>query len=486
MSKYSLCLFAVLLLIAGLSLSGAEYYIDNVKGNDANQGTKEAPFKTFEKVLKVFKGGDTLHMVHNEGHPYRDRLVLAGRYYGTAEKRTVIDGHGAIFDGRKVFPASAWKNEGNGIFSRPFGNNAHVMDYTIGCWSGDFPIVFFEGKDGVNCRKKEELKPFSYFLLKIPMKKGDKKRDPLHNTLYIKLPDGKTPDDIKVETVAAPIGLGIQASYVTVRNLRAQYTSDDCFDTCWGQNIIFDNVEGAYAMDQGISSHSAGVTVKNSWFHHNTGCGIVDVNMPKGVCRTKYINCLIENNFFRGGVEFHRGEYEMENCVIRNNTGKCFSVNKNAKVKLTNCLLLGQNQKELALYMGSGGDFQVQNCTICDFGQGLLVWLGKAPLKIKLSNCAFINNKVNYSWNKPAGEGKRDLKFDYNFLTPAAIKAYGKIYKPDKWDEYRKATGLDTHSQMGDYRGKLPPCQAIDIEGGQKTGANIDLDKVGINSKLME
>jgi len=34
--------------------------------------------------------------------------------------------------------------------------------------------------------------------------KGQEKYDPLHNTLYIKLPDGKTPDDINDDPLTAP------------------------------------------------------------------------------------------------------------------------------------------------------------------------------------------------------------------------------------------------------------------------------------------
>jgi hypothetical protein len=432
-------------------------------GNDANQGTKEAPFKTYTKALKVLKGGDTIHLVHNEGQPYRGRFNIVNKEHaGTAEKPTVIDGQGALFDGRTPYPASAWKNEGNGIFSKYLKNNAHVMDYSIGCWSGDFPIVFFDGKDGVNCRKKEELKPFSYFLLKIPGKKGQKGRDPLHNTLYIKLPEGKTPDDIKVETLAST-GIGVNSDYVTVKNVRAQYTGNDCFSTCWGKNIVFDNVEGSYAMDQGISSHSAEATVKNSWFHHNAGCGIVDVNMPKGVCKTKYINCLIEDNPFRGGVEFHSGEYEMENCVIRNGgIGVC----NGAKAKIKNCLLINGG-----IGSSSPSSVEIVNCTFYKSKKGIG---GRGRRNMKIENCAFIDCDYVYSWNIVEDpKNKFELNSNFNYFAPANFCINRKN---EDFAEYKRLTGQDTNSVAAEkYEGKLPPCQPITIDSSQKAGANIDL-----------
>jgi hypothetical protein len=448
-------------IFCGLALSAlsAEYYVDNVKGNDANQGTKEAPFKTFEKALKVLKGGDTLHLVHNEDQPYRGCLNINKKYSGTAEKPTVVDGHGALFDGRTVFPASAWKSEGNGIFSKLLKNNAHVMNHRLGCWSGDFAIVFFDGKDGINCRKKEDLKPFSYFLFK------KNKKAPLHNTLYIKLPEGKTPDDIKVVTLVDPLGINVGGDYVTIKNVRAQYTGGDCFDSANAKGVVFDNVEGSYAMDQGISHHGTEVTVKNSWFHHNAGCGIVDV-WP--ACRSIYINCLIEDNPYRGGVELLGGEHEMIDCIVRNGS---LSIGRKAKAKIKNCLIINGG-----IICSSPSPVEIVNCTLYKSKKGIGGW-GQRDMKI--SNCAFIDCESVYSWNT---NDKIKINSNFNYFAPA--KFYINRRNID-FAKYKKLTGQDADSVVVEkYEGKLPPYQTITF-GKQKAGADIDTNKIGINSKLM-
>ena len=56
--------------------------------------------------------------------------------------------------------------------------------------------------------------------------------------------------------------------------------------------------------------------MRHAHFHHNAGCGVVDV-YPE--VKVRYENCLIEHDTWRGGVEFHSGEFEMVNCVISAN-----------------------------------------------------------------------------------------------------------------------------------------------------------------------
>jgi hypothetical protein len=281
------------------------------------------------------------------------------------------------------------------------------------------------------------------------------------------------------------IGIGVESNYVTVKNVRAQYTGGDCFDTCWGKNIVFDNVEGSYAMDQGISSHSAWVTVKNSWFHHNAGCGIVDVNMPKGVCRTKYINCLIEDNPFRGGVEFHSGEYEMESCVIRNGgLGVC----KGAKVKIKNCLLIGAEnpaKPNRGIGVDSSSGLEMENCTIYRYNKGLIQGVWTTGCNIKASKCAFIDCMFAYWFGTPKDSSvKAEFSSGFNYFAPAY---FGINRKKVDFAKYKELKGQDTNSVAAEkYEGALPPCQPITIDSSQKAGADIDLNKVGINFKLME
>lgn len=462
----------VALLFYGYHAFAVEYYVDNVKGDDQNSGLKQAPFKTIAHVLKLLKGGDTLNLVPNKNLPYTECIDsnTTGFWGGTKENPTIIDGHGSVISGLVQLPANAWKEEGDGVFSRHLPNNAWVMDRQ-GYWSG-FPIVFFEGKPANFCKSKEELKDFTYFLFKSYPENSQGKRDARHNTLYIKLPAGKTPDDITVKSIISTTNIHINRDYVTVRNIISIYTGGDGFSTTRSKGLVFENVRGAYCMDQGMSHHGAEVLIKNSRFDHNAGCGVVDVYTE---CKTKYVDCVIEDDFYRGGVEFHRGTFEMSNCVIRNNTGKALSMGKGSKVKLTNCLFWVKDQKYAGVSIGDG-KIEMRNCTIYNGKTGISIWINDKEIQADITNNVFINNKENYFWNKPKQAGIDKFHIDYNVLTPAPLKAYGQTYTADQWNDYREATGFDAHSLISVYNGKVPPCQTDFRIDDKVVGANIKQD----------
>jgi hypothetical protein len=210
-----------------------------------------------------------------------------------------------------------------------------------GHWSG-FPIVFFDGEPAGFRRTKAELEPRTYCLHKERPATPGAARGPRHNTLYIRLPDGSTPDDVAVETVALGTNVHIDRDHVVVRNLTSQYAGVDGFATTKAKHVVFENVRGTRCMDQGISNHGTEVLVRDSRFDGNAGCGIVDVHAG---CKTKYVNCRIEDNVFRGGVEFYEGEFEMEDCVVRNNEGEPIKLGRGATLKKTRCEISGPTTK---------------------------------------------------------------------------------------------------------------------------------------------
>jgi len=264
-----------LVVAMAFCVRAAEYTVDNLAGADANPGTAEAPFKTLAKGLSAFRSGDTLHLVHHPDHPFREALDSSRHpdMAGAADRPTVIDGHGAVVSGLKAFPAGQWQAEGDGVFSRPLPNNAWVMDRQ-GHWSG-FPIVFFDGEPAGFRKTKAELEPRTYFLHKERPATPGAARGPLHNTLYIRLPQGATPDDVAVETIALGTNVHIDRDHVVVRNLTSQYAGVDGFATTKAKHVVFENVRGTRCMDQGISNHGTEVLVRDSRFDGNAGCGNV-------------------------------------------------------------------------------------------------------------------------------------------------------------------------------------------------------------------
>jgi hypothetical protein len=260
--------------------------------------------------------------------------------------------------------AKEWKSEGGDIFSRPLPNNAWGMpDY----WEGGFELVRFDGKPGRNVTSREALEPNSYFLYK---NQKELKTDPLHNTLYIRVPEGKTPDDVAVEAINATGGVYVGGNYVTVRNLISEFVGQDGFATHKNKGVVFENIEARFCMDQGISHHGADVVVRKSHFHHNAGGGVVDV-YPEA--RTRYEQCLIESDTWRGGVEFLAGTFEMTNCIIRANPKAALRTNKGAKVKLKNCLLVSPELgKTTGVSVGDAAtELEMENCTLYGFACGV-------------------------------------------------------------------------------------------------------------------
>ena len=91
--------FAVAAFCCGLTLSAATYYVDNVKGKDSNDGSKERPVASIEKGLTLLKKSDRLEVAPNNGKPYRRPYPgTYGKSYGvyhggTPENPMVINGN---------------------------------------------------------------------------------------------------------------------------------------------------------------------------------------------------------------------------------------------------------------------------------------------------------------------------------------------------------------------------------------------------------
>jgi len=95
---------------------GPAYFVDPVKGDDRNEGTKEKPWKTINRAVKQRQGGplkpgDTVYL---RGGTYYESVAVTVR--GTAEKPITIrsyPGELAIIDGglREFYedPANAWE-----------------------------------------------------------------------------------------------------------------------------------------------------------------------------------------------------------------------------------------------------------------------------------------------------------------------------------------------------------------------------------------
>lgn len=377
----------VLFLQAALA---AEYYVDNINGSDANPGSKDQPFQTFKKSLEVLKGGDTLNLVPNE-QPYTEKFgQLTKKYSGTPGQPTVIDGHGAKLTRMTRFTADKWKDEGKGVFSVLFPNNVICMSGQ-GYYDG-FPFVFADGVPLPPVKSFDELVPNSSFLI-LKWHRTIGLHDPQHKMLYIRLPEGKNPGNTVIEA-PEPSNLAAEGDYMTIRNIVAEWSSSDNFDSAHGEGIVFENVDSSYCMDQAMSAHSNTETqVRFSRFAKAIDGGVLDVVFKsEHVCNVSYFGCIFEDNIKMGGAGFKGGkgsEFVLDSCIFRNNENNAVFASMFSKVTLRNCLIVkGDAQAKVALTASDSAEIVLENCTFVGFPIALAAH-GEA--RIKAVNCKFVD-----------------------------------------------------------------------------------------------
>ena len=409
-------------------LAGAESLWVSQRGSDTHPGTKDQPFATLKHALAKLQPGSTLHVLPGD-QPWSNNIRITVN--GTVDAPLTIDGHGSIVSGRRELPAAAWTTEGNDIYSRKLPNNAWGMEMH---WEGGFPLVWFAGQPGRNVASCEGLSPGSYFLHKNRKKQ---KTDPLHNTLYICLKPGQTPANARIESIIGEGGIYVGGNHVIVRDFVTEYGGRDGFATHRNQGVVFEDIEARHFMDQGMSHHGANVTIRRAHFHHNAGGGVVDV-YPE--CKTRYENCLIELDTWRGGVEFHNGEYEMINCLIRANIKKALTVTKGARVTLSNCVLIGTaDGTSEGITLGSGSSLTLRRCTLINFRTGLTGSINHAT-RANLEDCQFLKcaNLLRLNTRQDRGQAAPDLP--RQFTTDQVAADVGRIEitsrvqtEDDKW-----------------------------------------------------
>ncbi len=106
-----LCLLVIVLSLFLLSPLAAEnYYVNNVTGDDDNNGQlvlandlnpRNGPFKTINHALKLAVGGDRI-FIQNTNTPYQECLTIQGRRHsGSMINPLTIVSDGAILDGTR-------------------------------------------------------------------------------------------------------------------------------------------------------------------------------------------------------------------------------------------------------------------------------------------------------------------------------------------------------------------------------------------------
>ncbi|QDU76617.1 hypothetical protein Pan97_36690 [Bremerella volcania] len=109
--------FALTLILLASTARGAEIYVDNVRGDDRNRGNaaefsegENGPIASITKALRIARKGDQI-ILSNTGVPYQESITLqGGNNSGWEFAPLIIEGNGAILDGRAPVPVDGWKH----------------------------------------------------------------------------------------------------------------------------------------------------------------------------------------------------------------------------------------------------------------------------------------------------------------------------------------------------------------------------------------
>ncbi|MDO5565122.1 MAG: hypothetical protein Q4G59_00600 [Planctomycetia bacterium] len=282
--KRSFCMVvivAVTALFLGMrSVSALDYYVDNVRGNDANDGLSDAkPFKTIRKAVPLLKPGDKLYLTKN-ATPYYENLRFVN-HSGTKEKPIEVDGRGAVLNGSPAIDPAKWHTEGNNRFSVPLDIPKFGQTRFFVLFDGKMVRMSSCGKGGVRLVFKA---PADLAANEWTWIEAEKK-------LYISLPEGKTPSTAKIAfpeyTYESGVLLAGKSSWLTFRNLTTENFVNDGYNIhqeCY--NVKFYNIRALYNGDDGISAHE-NCTIEVDGFYAEGNA--------TGICHVQECECIHRN-----------------------------------------------------------------------------------------------------------------------------------------------------------------------------------------------
>ncbi len=120
-------------------VAARDIYVDNVAGDDRNDGTsaqgqggRVGPVRSITIGLRRAGKGDRV-IVQNTGTAYRESITLQGsRQSGFVDRPFELVGNGAVLDGTASVPATAWQHFQGNLFRFQPPKMSHQMLYLQG------------------------------------------------------------------------------------------------------------------------------------------------------------------------------------------------------------------------------------------------------------------------------------------------------------------------------------------------------------------
>lgn len=273
----------VVYLGLGAAAQARDIFVNNISGDDRNQGftavpsgAQGGPCRTITKALRLAEKGDRIVLAKND-EPYRESITLqAGRHSGIPSSPFVIEGNGAVLDGRQPVPPNVWENvQGDTFRFRPTHASFHLL------YLDDRPAV--RRDIDVAVPRLPQLQPLEWCLF--------------DHQLYFRVAPDHLPRSYKLTHTVLPVGITLYE----VRHLRINDLVVQGFQ-----------LDGVNAHDSVFDASLVGLTCR--------GNGRSGISVG-GASRLRVEACLVGNN----GVAQIRTEGQsvtrIVNCNLLNNTG---------------------------------------------------------------------------------------------------------------------------------------------------------------------
>ena len=459
-------LFSLLLILLFCGTHAEIIYVNNVTGNDKNNGSKSAPVAGISRALKLVKKSGIIDVantgkVYQSPYPGPGGSLLHVNTGGTPEKPLEIRGNGAVITGLAVIPASKWRfDEKKGVYTLPFWPMSNLYkrmpDSTHNFWPDtSAKIWWLNGKAAPNCKSLATLKktPGAFW-----WNKAEKQ-------VCFNLPKGEKIADQKIE-LPANAGFYITAPYVLIRDFYYIFSWNDGFDSAGLEyDGTYRNCVAVNNCGQGFSCHATGSTLYED-------CAAIGCN-SSGSCDvdqsfSRYMRCIFLNNTFEGGIHTnYNSQHYYGSCIIAGNIpDEQLWLTRSSSQHYFNCLIEGTPGKDIVSFRTHSGTISFRNCTIKG-GKSFFKLLKNGSSSAAFQSC-IIGGSEDDLFTAEQGTQSRLQNWDNVYFNIPGLIFRGRRYTKKEFATYKKANPQDRNSLWLDKE-PASPC----VVNKKTAGANL-------------
>ncbi len=210
---------------------GRDIFVNARAGSDELPGSEEAPIRTIAKALTMAEAGDRI-VLSQKGGPYRESVTLFGRSHsGKPDFPLVIEGNGAVLEGREPLPPEIWEHVDGDLFRfRPLDAPVDWTHFRL--FNGDVMLTKIEVPTDVT--KLPELDENTWCFVQ--------------GTVYFRAERTKNPlfrKDYELSWTQRMVGISlIQVRDVRIHDLVVQGFQRDGIAAANGaRNVVLDGIE---------------------------------------------------------------------------------------------------------------------------------------------------------------------------------------------------------------------------------------------------